>query len=103
MNIIIGKEAADKLKDNYIILELETFTSPTGEATTAYCVIETIPINELQSVAHNKQLHENFVKEYNNKNYKFCEDAVEHLIGKFDGQLDSFYLEIIKRIKTADN
>lgn len=103
MNIILGKEAADKLKDNYIILELETFTSPTGEATTAYCVVETVSLSELPAVANNKQLHETFVREYNNKNYKFCEDAVEHLIGKFDGQLDSFYLEIIKRIKTPDN
>ena len=103
MNIIIGKEAADKLKDNYIILELETFTKPNGEVITAYCVVETVSLTEMPLVANNKQLHESFIREYNNKNYKFCEDALEHLLGKFNGELDSFYLEIIKRIKTADN
>ena len=100
MNIILGKEAADKLKENYTVLELETFTTQDGNITTAYCVVETVPISELPLVTHNKQLHDNFVKEYNNKNYKFCLDAVEHLLGKFNGELDSFYLEIISRIKT---
>ena len=101
MNIILGKQAAEKLQDSYTILELETFTRQDGSAITAYCVIESVPISELPILLSNIKLHENFIREYNNKNYKYCEDAVEHLLGKFNGELDSFYLEIIGRIKTV--
>ncbi len=99
MNIILGKEAADKLKNNYTILELETFTRPDESSVTAYCVLEQIPLHELTEFQANKKLHDNFVRELNQQNFKYCEDALEHLLGKFNGELDSFYLEIIRRIK----
>ena len=101
MNIILGKEAAGKLQDSYTVLELETFIRQDGSEVTAYCIVESVPIGELATLLANKQLHDNFVREYNNKNYKYCEDALEHLLGKFNGELDSFYLEIISRIKTV--
>lgn len=99
MNIILGKEAADKLKENYTILELETFTRQDGSVVTAYCVVNEITLGELPTLEASKQLHSNFIREYNNKNYKFCQDAVEHLLGKFNGEVDSFYMEILSRIK----
>lgn len=101
MNIILGKEAVDKLQDSYTILELETFTRQDGSKVTAYCVVESVPIDELATLPANKQLHDTFVREYNNKNYKYCTDAVEHLLGKFNGELDSFYTEIINRINAV--
>jgi hypothetical protein len=84
-------------------LELETFAKSDGSPITAYCVVEYIPISELGTLEASKQLHSNFIAEYNNKNYKFCLDAVEHLLGKFNGNLDTFYEEIISRIKTSEN
>ena len=99
MNIILGKEAADKLQENYTILELETFTRQDGSVVTAYCVVNNMHMNELPTLEASKQLHSNFIREFNNKNYKFCEDALEHLLGKFNGELDSFYIEIAQRIK----
>ena len=66
---------------------------------TAYCVVNEITLSELPTLEASKQLHSNFIREYNNKNYKFCQDAVEHLLGKFNGEVDSFYLEILSRIK----
>lgn len=100
MNIILGSEAAEKLKNNYTILELETFTRTDNSKVTAYCVLEQIPLPELAEFEINKNLHNVFIRELAQKNYKYCEDALEHLLGKFNGELDSFYLEIIKRIKT---
>jgi hypothetical protein len=32
---------------------------------------------------------------------KLCEDIAEHLMGQFGGELDSFYEEIIKRLKNS--
>ena len=45
------------------------------------------------------ELHEGFVKAYKENNYKLCEDIAEHLMGKFGGELDSFYTEILARNK----
>ena len=51
MNIIIGKEDAEKMKDKYTVLPLETMkwkSNPDLPATTAYCLIENIPITEMK-------------------------------------------------------
>ncbi len=98
MNIILGKQAAEKLQDSYTILELETFTRQDGSAITAYCVIESVPISELPILLSNIKLHENFIREYNNKNYKYCEDAVEHLLVNLTVNLTVLF-RIIGRIK----
>lgn len=102
MWIIVGKEAADRLDGNYTVLELETHDSAQGPVT-AYCVVEAdkIPLIEIPFIANHKSLHDEFVKEYRNGNYKFCKDAAEHLIGRFGGEVDSFYEEIIRRIDLA--
>lgn len=97
MHIITDSEAAEKLKENYTVLELETFEK-NGHRVTAYCVVPEIPILELPLLDHHKQLHADFIAEYNKGNFKYCEDAVEHLRGKFNGDLDSFYDIIIQKI-----
>ena len=99
MYIIVGKEAVEKLEGNYTILELETFQEASGPVT-AYCVVdaEQIPIMEIPMISHQKAYHKSFIDEYNKGNYKFCLDAMEHLKGKFGGELDSFYDEIYQRI-----
>lgn len=96
MYIIVGTEAAEKLKENYTVLELETHEKD-GKEITAYCVVDQIPIMELPNLEQYKNLHAEFVKEYRKGNRKFCEDAVEHLMGKFNGELDSFYQVLMRR------
>lgn len=100
MYIILGKEAAERLRENYLVLDLETVMVK-GEAIPAYCVVEGegIPLVELPQIDQYRDLHANFVIEYNKGNYKFCLDAAEHLRGKFGGQLDTFYDEIVARIE----
>lgn len=99
MYIILGREAAEALKENHTILELETLERQ-GQMVTAFCVVNSIPFGELPLLENYKSLHADFVKAYNDGNYKFCHDAAEHLLGKFGGELDSFYVEILSRIKT---
>lgn len=96
MYIIVGTEAAEKLKENYTVLELETHEKD-GKEITAYCVVDQIPIMELPTLEQYKNLHAEFVREYRKGNRKFCEDAVEHLMGKFNGELDSFYQVLMRR------
>lgn len=96
MYIIVGTEAAEKLKENYTVLELETHEKD-GKEITAYCVVDQVPIAELPMLEEHKQLHADFIKEYRKGNKKYCEDAVEHLMGKFNGELDSFYQVLMRR------
>jgi len=102
MQIIFDQEIAKQLESSHCILELETFDYK-GEPRTAYCVVpaEKIPLSDFPTLGNIKELHSTFIKSYNSKDYKLCEDIAEHLIGKFSGELDSFYNEILKKISNA--
>lgn len=101
MNIIIGKEAAEKLKENYTVLELETFIK-NDKSITAYCVVDQIPLAELPILEELKKKHSDFVFNYNNKNYKECKSLIPDLQGKFNGDVDSFYQIILERINQQE-
>jgi hypothetical protein len=101
MQIVWNYDIAQQLKNNHTVLELETFTVE-GQSLTAYCVVppEKIVL-ELGQLEANKQLHAGFLQALNEKNYALCQDAAEHLMGKFGGELDTFYKEILSRLKTS--
>jgi hypothetical protein len=101
MNIIFGTEMAKQAQDRYTVLELDVFNLvPTNEVVTAYCVVETIPIEEMPTIESLKELHSNLMAEYRKRNWSYCEDAIAHLTGKWQGELDSFYTELSQRIQT---
>ena len=101
MNIIFGTESVELLEGRYTVLELDTFVlRPTNEVVTAYCLVETIPIEEMAAIESLKDLHLNLMAEYRKRNWHYCEDAIAHLIGKWGGELDSFYGELLQRIMT---
>lgn len=100
MNIIFGTEMAKQAQDRYTVLELDTFNLlPTSEVVTAYCVVETISIEEMPAVESLKELHSNLMAEYRKRNWRYCEDAIAHLTGKWQGELNSFYIELTRRIQ----
>jgi hypothetical protein len=100
MNIIFGTEMAKQAQDRYTVLELDTFNLlPTSEVVTAYCVVETISIEEMPAVESLKKLHSNLMAEYRKCNWRYCEDAIAHLTGKWQGELNSFYIELARRIQ----
>jgi hypothetical protein len=104
MNIIF-KENLPATEQKYTVLDLDTFAWPDGTLHTACCVIENIPITELASTQNLKELHANLIKNYSLKNWSYCEQAMEHLTGKWGGEVDSFYAELktrIDRLKTMD-
>lgn len=101
MNIILGRERADELRDKFTVLELETFNHPDGMQIPAYCVIpaDRIPLGELALTKQWADLHGNLIREYAAGNANFCRDAIEHLMGKFGGELDTFYDHILSNLK----
>ena len=101
MNIIFGTEMAQQAQERYTVLELDTFNLlPTNEVMTAYCLVETIPIEEMPAVESLKELHSNLMAEYRKRNWRYCEDTIAHLTGKWHGELNSFYTELYQRIQT---
>ena len=98
MNIIFKNTTTANLYEKYTILELDTFKFPDGSQHIACCVVENIPILELAQTAHLKDLHADLIKNYGLKDWNFCEQALDYLVGKWGGELDSFYHELSARI-----
>lgn len=99
MNIIFKNNTSPELEEKYTILDLDTFKLPDGSQHTACCVVENIPIDELPETVHFKELHADLIKNYGLKEWNFCEQAIDHLMGKWGGELDSFYTELKTRIE----
>lgn len=102
MQIIFNRQVADELRSRYTVLELETFDVE-GQTLETFCVVPADKMNlaHLPNLESDIRLHENLIHELKNKNYKFCLDAIEHLMGKFGGELDSFYVIIQDRANQA--
>jgi adenylate cyclase len=97
MNIIFGESAA-VVPDHYIKLELDT-VQVQGKAITAYCLVEHVPLSEFPSVENNKQVHSMLMENYRKRNWDYCTTVLESLVGLWNGELDSFYAELQKRIE----
>ena len=100
MQIIWDSAAAQQLRSNQTVLELETFFV-NGQYITAYCVVpaeKVFPdITRLPTIT---ELHNGFITAFNEKNYQLCRDIAPNLMGVFDGELDSFYQTILDKINT---
>lgn len=99
MQIILGEETATELRKRHTVLELETFIIQ-GQPVKAYCVVspEAIVMSDMPDLDRLCRIHQAFVDAYNNGRYESALDAVQHIKGRFSGELDSFYTEICERI-----
>jgi hypothetical protein len=98
MNIIF-KTNAPNIDEKYTVLDLDTFRLPDGSLHTACCVVENIPVAELPMTGQLKELHANLINNYGQRNWNYCEQAIEQLMGKWSGEVDSFYQELNTRIQ----
>lgn len=99
MQIVWEANVVDDLKKHHTLLELETF-DVNGKQLVAYCVVPAEKLlGDTANLGSYIDLHENFIKALHEDNLVLCRDISEHLMGKFGGELDSFYTEIVSRIK----
>ena len=98
MNIIFG-DAVNTIPDHYILLELDTFRR-TGETETitAYCLVEKPSLDELANIEAYKKIHADVVKYFKQQHWDYCEQALQGLIGKWGGELDTFYQDLLTRV-----
>lgn len=99
MHIIMGDENAKLFQEKYTVLKLDTLKiQPEGHLITAFAVIEQIPIQEMPKIESMRNLHENLLINYHKKDWNYCSQALEHLMGFWSGELDSFYTNLLERI-----
>ena len=96
----MGTEQAKMFEGKYTVLELDTLKfMPDGALVTAYCVVENIPLTELAEVADLQKVHLNLLEKYRKKDWAHCEQSIKQLIGKWGGELDSFYTDLLNRVQ----
>ena len=100
MNIILGESSLSQLDNKYTVLKLDKVTIGSSAPIQAYCVIDIIPLDELPRTEKLKALHISLMEEYYKRNWSFCEDAISHLTGAWNGAMDSFYFDLSTRIST---
>jgi hypothetical protein len=99
MNIIFGDSIKD-IPDSFTVLELDTFRMVSeGRIATAYCVIEKIPLTDFDKLDAYKKVHADLVENYRRREWTYCEHAIEGLMGKWNGELDSFYSDLLLRVQ----
>ena len=101
MKVIFGSAQAETISNRMTVLELDTFFQPgLPEPVTAYAVIDNtaIPLQEIPVLENFVELHNNLIAEYRKRNWNYVEQAVEHLQGRWKGELDSFYKEMLERV-----
>lgn len=99
MNIIIESDITPEIQEKYILLELDSFRVPdTDTPVAAYCVLEPLGLEEMATVEQFRDLHSNLMPNYRKRNWDYVEQAIEHLMGRWDGQLDSFYSTLLSRV-----
>ncbi len=94
MHIVYGKEQADRLREKYTVLELDTVkVEEVDKNLTLFAVVDTekLGVIDLPQLAQWVKLHEDLIRNLKKKDKNFCLQAVEHLLGKFGGDIDSFY------------
>jgi hypothetical protein len=98
MQIIFHRHIAEELRKRYTVLDLEEFDVD-GQKVEAFCVIpaEKIGLGEMCFLEINVKKHADFVSFARAKDYESCRTLVGDLYGKFGGELDSFYDEIMSR------
>ena len=104
MDIIFGRENAEKLREKYTVLDLETVEKD-GHSIEVFCLIpaDKISIGDLPQLDQWVKLHHEFLDGYHTQQWNYCRQCIEHLMGKFGGEVDSFYSIILERIEAEEN
>jgi hypothetical protein len=98
MHIIFG-DTVKEIPDSFTILELDTFRRASeNEIVTAYCVVEKIALVDFALLDAHKKIHADLVQYYKQRQWAYCEQAIAGLMGKWNGELDTFYTDLLSRV-----
>lgn len=100
MNIIFD-DAIDiaSLPNSYTVLELDTFRVTPGSTRTAYAILDGLALSDLATLDAWKNIHNDIIRYYRQGQWNYCERALEGIMGKWNGQLDTFYIDLLARVQ----
>ena len=97
---IVFDSVLSKLGDKYTLLELDTFQDPiTARRSTAWCVVENIPLDELPIAQELRLAHDSMMRLYRDRQWDRCINTAQGLRGRWGGELDSFYDNLEQRVQ----
>lgn len=100
MNILLESQVTTDMRSRYLLLELDSFrTSPDAEPMPAFCLVDKMPLAEMLVLEQYLDLHSRLMPNYRQRNWPYVEQAIEHLMGRWDRQLDSFYQDLLDRVQ----
>lgn len=94
---IIFSESLAHLPEKFTVLELDTFQNG-NDRTTAWCVVENIPLSDFPTLDSYKKVHSDLMQAYRDQNWEYCTGAIKGLRGRWNGELDSFYDNLEQRV-----
>jgi hypothetical protein len=87
------------IPDSFTKLQLDTFRDPvTNKCMCAWCVVDNIPLSEFATLDAHLNLHQQLMIEYPKRNWEYCKSAIDALLGRWNGELDSFYEDLLSRV-----
>lgn len=101
MYIVWGEDNLEEFKGRYTALELDEFIVVETEQTIkAYCVLENkdVRLETFPDLEIWTKNHAAFREGYTKQKWGFCLEMLGHLKGKFGGDMDDYYDEMIERI-----
>lgn len=99
MNIVLESQLTADIRQKYLLLELDSFWLPDHHTpVAAYCLLEPLAPDQMIETQQFVELHGNLMHSYRKKNWNYVEQAIGYLMGRWNGQLDSFYQEVLQRV-----
>jgi len=99
LNVLLDTINAQLVRSRYTVLELDRFIFPDSDLTmSAYCIVERMPLEEINGNANRMTLHESLITDYRNRRWSDCLEKIAQLQGKWYGEMDDFYDELKNRI-----
>jgi len=99
MNVILSPQITEEIRQRYILLELDSFRlALNSEPVAAHALVEQLSMNELLVMQQYLDLHSNIMHNYRTQNWNYVEQAIDHLKGKWNRELDSFYDDLLSRV-----
>ena len=98
MYIVFGEQAR-QIPNSYTLLELDTIKlMPDQQLIPTWCVLEKVALGDFPVLESRKKIHSDLLEQYRKQNWEFCTRAIESLLGSWNQEVDSFYIELGKRI-----
>lgn len=99
MQIIFG-DHVEKVRDRFTVLELDTIRFEGSTNTMkVWCALENIPLQDIPLIETLSKIHHDLMDQYRQRNWNFCQRALEQLRGRWGGEVDSFYDDLAKRVE----